>query len=135
MNTAIQYRETDFSALQQDMLEHLVSEHFERAFSVINTFEADPEKALGHTNDLFRSISGHDHLSTLSVYKELVARVRGMEEAGGFLEGVELDSTLCWLIKESTPFNYESVGKIMNMDREQVKESIAKVRMALLEVL
>jgi len=104
-------------------------------FSLISTFEIDPQESLKHTHQVFHAMAEKSHASTIGLYQEVVRVVRQMVAWSGFLEGVARDSVLCWILKEATPLNYDKIGEVMSMERDEVKHGIAAVRTILISLV
>jgi len=119
---------TGSTSVHDDLVDHLVAEHFEHVFSMISTFVEDAEQSLNLTHGLFQALSEESSVSTLGLYREVARLVRGLEGWSGFLETAARDSVLCWLLKETTPLNYAMIGQVMNLESEEVKHGIASVR-------
>lgn len=135
MNPMIVTADTQAGLPHSDLLESLVSEHFDRAYLVFNTFVDDPRQCLDLTEGLFRQIATAGQLSTQAIHASLVHRVRCLAHPQPLVDGLEQDEVLCWLLKETFELSYAQVAAAMDADRDTVKHAIAAVRAALLEQL
>lgn len=115
-----------------DAIDDLVATCFDRAFLIFNLFVDDPRTCLDLSESVFRTLDGHGNLDERAFYGQLVRSVLGLEAQNEFLPGVEAESVLCWLLKDAADLTYADIAAMMPLDREQVGERIAEVRMALL---
>lgn len=135
MNPMIVQGPQSYSPLHHDLLEALVSVHYERAYAIFNAFEEDPEVCLRRTDALFRAVADEGRLSPIAIYGMLVERIENLSEPEAFPPGISRADLLCWLIKETAQLSYGELGMVMCMDADAVKYAIANVRMALLECM
>jgi hypothetical protein len=119
-------------SLASSPLDGLVATWFDRAFLFFNLFVDDPRTCLDLSEDVFRSLEHRQSFGEADFYGQLVQHVRALPRKNEFLPGIAADSVLCWLLKDAADLAYAGIASVMAMSREQVAESIAEVRMALL---
>lgn len=112
-------------------IDGLVATCFDRAFLIFSLFVDDPRTCLDLSEGVFRALDGRVTLTEWAFYGELVTRVRRLPDKNEFLPGVAAESVLCWLLKDAAELNYAEIGALMTLDRGQVSDRIAEVRMAL----
>jgi hypothetical protein len=132
MNVAMIMREQAVDSLQSDVLDGLIAGHFDRAFLFFNMFVDDPRNCLDLSEAVFRTLNGRGAATEHDFYREVVDCVRALPERNEIVPGIPSDSVLCWLLKDSAALAYHEIGTVMAMEREQVQQRIADVRMALL---
>ncbi|HKI98561.1 MAG TPA: hypothetical protein VKB51_08830 [bacterium] len=117
--------------VQTNPIDGLIATCFDRAYLMFNLFEDDPRTCLDLCEGVFRSLDGQPVLTEQDFYGRMVAKVRDLPGKNEFLPGIAAESVLCWLLKDAVDFSYAAIAELMQMTREQVGESIAEVRMAL----
>lgn len=132
MNTAVTLREDALDTLQSDPLYGLISSHFDRAFLFFNLFVDDPRNCLDLSESVFRTLDGRGVHTTREFYSALVDHVRALPQRNELVPGMRSDCVLCWLLKDSADLSYQEIGDVMALERGQVQQHIAEVRMALL---
>ena len=118
-------------APQQITLEALVTEHFERAFLMFNTFVEDHRHCVLLSEGVFRKVAANGTPSTDALLIELVDSIRSLSEYQPLVEGLSREETLCWLLKDAYDLKYADIARKMGLDRDSVKVAIANVRSAL----
>jgi hypothetical protein len=119
-------------SLAMGQTDGLIAACFDRAFLVFSLFVDDPRTCLDLSESVFRALQISGGSTEREFYGELVGCVRELPDKGQFLPGVASDSVLCWLLKDAADLSYAEIGAMMAMGREQVRDRIAEVRMALL---
>jgi DNA-directed RNA polymerase specialized sigma24 family protein len=119
-------------ALQPKPVDGLIANYFDRAFLVFNLFIDDPRACLAQSEAVFRVLDGRLAATEQDFYAELLNRVRDLPERHECFPGLEPDSVLCWLLKDSTGMSYAEIARVMRMERNEVARHIADVRLALL---
>jgi len=117
---------------QGEALDELVHADFERVYALFQAFVEDHEIAIGNALKTFRDAERDGPLRRDTLYAAAVLRIRGEGHRRDPVEGLPFRDTLCWLLKELANLPYRTIGEIMGLAREEVREVIADVRLALL---
>ena len=115
------------------LTEELVSNHFENVFALFNTVFDDHIASINHTEQAFRATADSTNQNSNQLYNYAVEFLlkNGPEETT-FAE-LNVQSTLCFLLKELENFRYQEIAEIMKIEREEVKQNIAQARNVLLK--
>lgn len=119
--------------LQAGAVDGLVAGYFDKAFLTFNLFVDDPRTCLDLSEGVFRLLEHSGNVTEQGFFSQLAAMVRDLPAKNEVLAGVESDSVLCWLLKDSSGLSYAEIAGAMGLQRSDVQARIADVRMALLD--
>ena len=114
--------------LQPASTERFVAENFDRAYLLFNLFIDGPRACLDHSDAVFRTLARQGAYTDRGFYRTLAQRIRALPQSADAVEGQDVDSVLCWLLKDAAALNYAAIAEVMELERDQVAARIAGVR-------
>lgn len=115
-------------SLQSTSTERFVAENFDRAYQLFNLFIDDPRACLDHSDAVFRTLAHQGECTDRGFYRTLAQRIRALPQSAAAVDGQDVDSVLCWLLKDAAALTYAAIADVMELEREQVAVRIAGVR-------
>ena len=133
MNPGTLLRPNRTAAMQARHTDVLASNHFDQAFFIFNVFVDDARTCMDLADGVFRGLDAVGGTCEREFYQTLVRQVRELPCKNEVVPGHSPDNVLCWLFKDLVDFNYAEISGLMGLSREQVRDAIASVRMAVLD--
>lgn len=112
----------------KNSIEQLATAHFERIYLMVNAFYPDPVDAIRWSEEIFRRTSAEDHPNSLMLYQQATDFLTGVSAEELPFEGISLDATLSWMLKDFGLLRYHEIASLQGLDSHQVKKGIAQVR-------
>ena len=135
METATHLSDGNSPLGKRSGMEDLATNHFERVFLLFGAFFEDPKVTMGFTESAFRAAEQTGTPSPSVLYQCAVDSISDWENEREPEEAISLQARLCWLLKELGMLRYQEIAKILGIDYEAVKHSIAETRFALMHKL
>ena len=135
METATQFGDGNSTIPEGSGIEELATNHFERVFLLFGTFFEDPQVTMGFTESAFRATEQTGSPCPLVLYQCAVDSISHWKNEREPEEALSLQGRLCWLLKELGMLRYGEIARIVGIDSDAVKHSIAETRFALMQKL
>jgi hypothetical protein len=132
MNTQIPTVSETQPFIADPALEALAVAHYEHVYALCHAFHADPAACLSLTNQVFRdATTSPEYLTVCRQAVRAIARRPGELP----VPSCSLRANLAWLLKEVTGLRYSEIGEVLGLELDQIKQTIAEVREALLSAM
>jgi len=133
MNSSFSQFNQEMTVLPISTIEDLVSAHYEKVFSLLDTFFEDHRVSLEHTENAFRAMQNADKLNTHDLYQLAVDCIFQNYQEKQTTGGLPTGDAMCFLLKEVGRLRYNEIADITGYTREDVKLHIARARKVLID--